>query len=142
MADENILELTFKEITTSNQLFCQFDDHHGVILLDVKNSFTAEDFKAISRLIDPYYEAHGELMGIIINSKKFPYWTSPENRSQYLNFAQTNHFKFKKAALVMGGFFTKIVVQIAKGRVHPEVKMFKYNRIEEAQSWILGTSVI
>jgi hypothetical protein len=59
-----------------------------------------------------------------------------------LNFAQTNHFKFKKAALVMGGFFTKIVVQIAKGRVHSEVKMFKYNRIEEAQSWILGTSVI
>ena len=138
MTEEKFIELTFKETTTANQLFCQFDDHHGVLLLDVKNPFTQEDFEIISNIIDPYFETRGELSGVIINSKKFPYWSSAQNRSEYLNFASNNHHKFKKAALNMGGFFTKIVARIARGRVHPEIKIFKYNQISEAQDWILG----
>lgn len=132
------IEIIFKEIKTQNELFCQFDDIHGVLLLDVKNPFTVDDFQTIESIIDPFYSTKGELRGIIINSKKFPYWTSAQNRSEYLNFAGNNHHKFKKAALSMGGFFTKIVVRIARGRVHPQVKMFKYNQISEAQDWILG----
>jgi hypothetical protein len=128
----------FKEITTQNELFCQFDDQHGVLLLSVKNPFTKEDFETIEDIINPYYQKHGELDGIIINSKKFPYWTDAQNRRQYFNFASQNHKKFKKAALNMGGFFVKIVARIAKGRVYPEVRIFGYDKIEKAQDWILG----
>lgn len=132
-----IAEITFKEITTPNELFCQFDDQNGVLLLDVKRPFSEEDFAAISNIIDPFFTSRGELKGIIINAKKFPYWKGPLNRQQYINFARDNHFKFKKAALGMGGFFTKIVARIARGRVHPEVRIFKYKQIPAAQSWIL-----
>jgi hypothetical protein len=134
---QNDIELIFKETTTNNELFCQFDDHNGVLLLDVKNPFTADDFQAISNIIDPYFESRGELKGVIINSKKFPYWKGLQNRSEYLNFAGNNHYKFRRAVLSMGGFFTKIVLIAAKGRVHPQVKSFKYNQIAQAQSWIL-----
>lgn len=130
-------EITFKETRTKNELFCQFDDHHGVLLLDVVNPFTEEDFSKISEIIDPYFSEHQELRGIIINSKKFPYWSDARNRAQYLEFARNNHFKFQKVALNMGGFFTKIVARIARGRIHPEVKIFKYNQIEKAQNWVL-----
>lgn len=136
--ESNIIEVTFKELTTNNGLFCQFDDYHGVLFLDVKAPFCEEDFAAITNLIDPYYASKGELAGVIINSKKFPYWSSAQNRSQYLEFASNNHGKFKRAALSMGGFFTKIVVSIARRRVHPEVKIFKYNQVEKAQDWILS----
>ena len=134
---DNFITLTFKEITTANQLFCQFDDHNGVLLLDVKKPFTTEDFNTISSIIDPYFAAHGELKGVILNSKKFPYWISPQNRAQYINFASENHHKFQKAALCMGGFFIKIVLRIARSRVHPVVKSFKFGQIEKAQDWIL-----
>ena len=133
-----VLEVAFKEITSGNGLFCQFDDHHGVLLLDVKKPFTEEDFRTISSIIDPYFSANGELRGIIINSKKFPYWSSAQTRREYMDFAGNNHHKFKRAALSMGGFFTRIVARIARGRVHPEVKVFKYNQIEKAQDWILS----
>lgn len=133
----DIIELTFKEINTPNGLFCQFDEQHGVLLLDVKNPFCAEDFKAISDIIDPYYSSKGELRGLIVNSKKFPHWTSSVNRLEYIEFASNNHHKFKKAALGMGGFFIKILLRIAKSRIHPQVKMFKYQQIDQAQDWIL-----
>jgi len=134
----DILEVIFKEVTSNNGLFCQFDEHHGVLLLDVKNPFTEDDFRTISNIIDPYFAANGELAGVIIHSKKFPYWLSAQNRAQYIDFAGNNHHKFKRAALAMGGFFTKIVARIARGRVHPEIKVFKYNQIEKAQDWILS----
>lgn len=134
---DNSEMVIFKETTTSNKLFCQFDDHYGVLLLDVKNPFNAEDFETILEIIDPYFEQNGELEGIIIHAKKFPYWKGARNRQEYLNFASANHHKFQKAALAMGGFFTKIVARLAKGRVHPEVKIFKHNQIEKAQDWIL-----
>ena len=138
MTTNNIIELTFKEITTENNLFCQFDELNGILLLDVKNPFSVDDFQTILTIIEPYFATHGELGGVIINSKKFPYWFDTQNRTEYLNFASKNHHKFKKVALGMGGFFTKIVARIARGRIYPEVKIFKYNQIEKAQSWILG----
>jgi len=132
-----LMELTFQEITTQNDLFCQFDEKNGVLLLDIKNPLNDDDFATISEIIDPYFAANGELGGIIINSKKFPYWDGARNRRQYVDFAGNNHRKFKKAALCMGGFFVKFLVKIARGRVHPEVQMFKFKKIEAAQSWIL-----
>jgi len=137
MSAENYLEVSFKEITSNNGLFCQFDDHHGVLLLDVKNSFSTEDFKIIEDIIEPYFKQHGELKGVIINSKKFPRWSGFQNRQEYLDFAGNHHHKFKKAALNMGGFFIKIITRIARGKVHPEIKIFKYQQIEKAQEWIL-----
>ena len=137
MSNEVILELTFKEVTTTNGLFCQFDDHHGVLFLDVKNHFTADDFQTIYNIIEPYFRENGELRGIIINSKKFPYWSGAANRREYLDFAYNNHHKFKKAALVMDGFFTKIVARIARDRARPKMKIFKYNQVEQAQDWVL-----
>lgn len=133
----NILEVEFKEVSTSNNLFCQFDEHHGVLLIDVKQPFSQEDFNAISQIVDPYFAEHGPLKGVIVNAKKFPYWTSPRNRQEYIDFASQNHHKFDKAAFSMGGFFTKIVVRIARGKVHPVVKLFRYNQIHKAQNWIL-----
>lgn len=126
----------FKETTTDNQLFCQFDDHYGVLLLDVKNPFNSKDFETISEIIDPYFKQHGGLKGVIIHAKKFPYWKDSRNREEYLNFAKDNHYKFDKAALAMGGFFPRIVAKLAKGRVYPKVKTFKYKQIEKAQDWI------
>lgn len=136
--NDNYIELTFKEVTTDNDLFCQFDDVHGVLLLDIKNRLNEDDFDVISSIIDPYFISKGELSGIIINSKKFPYWKGSKNRFEYLNFASQNHRKFKKCAFCMGGFFMKVIMRIAKDKAHPETKMFKFNQIEQAQDWILS----
>lgn len=135
--EDNYIELTFSELTTDNELFCQFDEQNGVLLLDVKYAFDEDDFEIISSVVDSYFKEHGELKGLIINAKKFPYWKGAKNRAEYLNFANNYHNKFARVAFAMNGFFIKVVMGIAKGRVHPEIKLFKYREIEKAQDWIL-----
>lgn len=137
MTDSNILEIDFHEVTTGNELFCQFDDHHGVLLIDVKKPFSQDDFETISAIVDPYFAEHGPLKGVIVNAKKFPHWTCARNRQEYIDFAGNNHHKFERAAFAMGGFFTKIIIRMARGRVYPTVKLFKHNQIHHAQNWIL-----
>lgn len=136
-SEENYIELSFSELMTDNNLFCQFDDQNGVLLLDVKNNFTKDDFETISSIIDPYFKEHEELKGIIINAKKFPFWKGTKNRLEYVNFVRNNHEKFSRVAFGINGLFIKFIAKIAKGRISSEVKLFKYNQIEKAQSWIL-----
>ncbi len=136
--DRNYIELTFQEITTDNKLFCQFDNIHGILLLDIKNRLNEKDFDAISEIINPYFIKKGELSGIIINAKKFPYWKGSKNRLEYLNFASQNHRKFRKCAFCIGGFFIRVIAKFAKDNAYPEVKMFKFNQVEKAQDWILS----
>ena len=135
-SEENYIELT-SELNTDNDLFCQFDEQNGVLLLDVKNNFNTDDFETILGVVDSYFKEHGELRGIIINSKKFPFWKGAKNRAEYLEFARNNHHKFNKVAFGIGGLFIKFIEKIAKGRIHPEIRLFKYNQIEKAQDWIL-----
>lgn len=135
--DDNLIRLAFHELTTDNDLFCQFDERHGVLLLNVENPFNDDDFRTILSIIDPYFVENGTLRGIIINSKKFPYWTSPHNRAQYLGFASQNHHKFKKIALCMNGFFPKIVLRVARNRIKGLIRIYKFNHIVEAQEWML-----
>lgn len=138
MNNNNDFELTFQETTTKNQLFCQFDDHNGVLLLDIKKyPLTGDDFAVISNIIHQFHQERGQLKGVIIHCKKFPYWKSAQRRQQYINFARNNHYKFKKIALSMNGFFPKVIVRIAKGRIEGQIKLFKFNQIHQAQSWIL-----
>lgn len=134
---KTITQNVFKETTTQNGLFCQFDELHGILFLDVKSNFTQDDFDVISGIIEPYYTKRGRLNGLIINSKKFPYWKGAHNRQEYLYFASNNHQKFKRVALNIGGFFVKIVVGFARNRVEPELKIMKYNQIEASQDWIM-----
>lgn len=137
MEDTEIIELTFKELTTPNELFCQFDDTNGVLFLDVKKPLTKDDFLTILGIIDPYFAEKGELKGLIVNSKKFPKWTSHANRLEYTDFAIQNQHKFQKAALAVGGIFIRITISLLKSKAHPQIKMFKYNQVSEAQDWIL-----
>lgn len=121
----------------TQHLQCSIDDETGVMLLNVGKNLDKNDFDFLQKLIDEYFDAKGEFKGIIINSKKFPYWKGALNREEYKNFAAANHHKFAKVALAMDGFFVRLLPQIVRGRVHPEVKNFAYNQIERADEWIL-----
>ena len=118
-------------------LVCYIEEQNGILLVEIKNTITSKDFAALSRAIDPYYEAHGEFKGIILHSKKFPYWKGAEARREYMYFVENYHYKFKKVAIGMGGFFPKLLPNLAKRFIKPELKNFGYNNVDAAHDWIL-----
>ena len=126
------------EIKIRKPITCYFDETKTVLLVEVKNSLSTEDFTILSQVIDPYYKQHKEFNGIIINSKKFPYWKGTESLRAHISFVQNHHYKTKKVAICMGGFFPKLLPKLARRFVQPEVKNFGYNKIDAANHWILS----
>lgn len=124
------------EIEGRTPITYEFDEAQGVLLVEITSNLTNDDFATLSQVIDPYYNKNGELSGIILNSKKFPYWKGNANFKEYVAFARDNHYKFKKVALTMGGFFPKVVRRIAGRYSQAEVNNFGYDKILPAQKWI------
>lgn len=124
------------EIQAKIPVTCEIEEEQGILLVEINGNLTSEDFAILSGAIDPYYKSHGQFNGIILNSKKFPYWKGNANFKEYVAFARDNHFKFKKVALTMGGFFPKVVRRIAGRYIEAEVNNFGYDKILAAQKWI------
>ncbi len=126
------------EIKKRKPIVCYFDDSKTVLLVEVTNSLSPEDFATLSGLIDPYYAEHKELNGIIINAKKFPYWNGVAGLRAHIDFVQNHHYKTKKVAICIGGFFPKLLPRLARRFIQPELKNFGYNKIEAAHDWTLS----
>jgi hypothetical protein len=48
----------------------------GVLVVEPKSALSAEDFREISRTIDPYIREKGKLTGLLIVAPSFPGWDS------------------------------------------------------------------
>ncbi len=123
-------------VRTRTGMGYQFDEDTKLLLIEPDGNFKDIDFEVLGSFINQHYQLSGELPGVILNSKKFPYWKGVLNFRQYLSFAANNHYKFKKVAMTMNGFLVKVVLSMARGRAHPEIKIFPYNKISAACDWL------
>ena len=46
----------------------------GVLIVAPKGALTVEDFRAISRTVDPYISENGKLTGVVLEVPAFPGW--------------------------------------------------------------------
>lgn len=90
---------------SGNSITCSLDEQNAVLTVEVKSALTKEDFILLSKVIDPFYQRNGELKGIIINAKKFPFWKNYESFSAHISFVRNYHYKTKKIALAAGASF-------------------------------------
>jgi hypothetical protein len=123
---------------SGNYITCSLDEQNAVLIVEVKSALAKEDFILLSKVIDPFYQRNGELKGIIINTKKFPFWKSSESFSAHISFVKNYHYKTKKIALAIDSFLPKLLAKLARRFIHAEVKNFSYNKIDEARDWILS----
>jgi hypothetical protein len=47
-----------------------------VLIVAPKKALTAEDFRAVSRTVDPYISENGKITGLLIEAPSFPRWDS------------------------------------------------------------------
>ena len=46
----------------------------GILLVEPRDALSAEDFREIAAVIDPYIRENGKLTGLLIDAKSFPGW--------------------------------------------------------------------
>ncbi|HXK56000.1 MAG: STAS/SEC14 domain-containing protein [Gammaproteobacteria bacterium] len=109
----------------------------GIVILEPDGALTVGDFEAAAEKIDPFIEERGRLNGLIIRSESFPGWDSFAALTKHLSFVRNHHQKISRVALVTDSPIGKLAEVVAGHFVNAEVKVFKYEELEEARSWIL-----
>ena len=108
----------------------------GIVIFEPTKPLNQKDFEYVNSIVNPYLEQHKELKGVIIRTKQFPGWDSLASIKAHFEFIKTHHEKTKKLAFVTDSSLITAFEHIAKFVVHPEVKEFDYNQLEEAIEWV------
>jgi hypothetical protein len=61
---------------------------------------SADDFREIARVLDPYIREKGKLTGLLIQAKSFPGWESFGALLQHMKFVHDHHRKIDRVAAV------------------------------------------
>ena len=97
----------------------------GVLIVAPKEALTAEDFRAISRTVDPYIRENGKLTGLLIEAPSFPGWDSWGALIEHISVVRDHHRKIERVAAVTDSAILTIAPKIAEHFAHPEFKVFR-----------------
>ena len=108
----------------------------GVLLVEPRSALSPDDFREISRVIDPYINENGKLTGLLIEAGSFPGWDSFGGLIEHMKFVGDHHRKIDRVAVVTDSTLLKIGPQIVEHFVHPEMKVFASGERDKALAWL------
>ena len=115
----------------------KLDEVESIAILEPGGELLESDFISAAKIIDPYIESVGELRGIIIHVKSFPWWDSFSSLIAHLKFVREHHKKVSRIAFVTDSPIGSFAEKIANHFVNAEVKNFEFGELETSRKWIL-----
>ena len=108
----------------------------GVLSVTPKGALTADDFRAVSRTVDPYISENGKLTGLIIEAPSFPGWENFAALIGHIRFVRDHHRKIERVAVLTDSTILTIAPKIAEHFAHPEFKVFRSGERPDALAWL------
>jgi hypothetical protein len=112
----------------------------GVLIVEPKEALTAEDFRAVSRTVDPYISENGKLTGLLIEAPSFPGWDSFGALIERMRFVRDHQRNIERVAAVTDGTISALAPKITEHFAHAEFKVFKGGERAAALAWLRGPS--
>ena len=110
----------------------------GLLIVEPRDALTAEDFRMVSRTVDPYIAKNGKLTGLLIDAPSFPGWKSFGALVEHMKFVRDHHRKIDRVAAVTDSKILTIAPKIAEHFAHPEFKVFRSGERASALAWLQG----
>ena len=108
----------------------------GTLVVEPKSALSAEDFREISRSIDPYIREKGKLTGLLIEAASFPGWDSFGTFIEHLKFVYGHQRNIDRVAIVTDAAPLKVAPTIAQHFAHPEFRAFASGERKKALEWL------
>ena len=105
------------------------------IEIEASGKFQIGDFDKLEKVIDKLINEHGSI-NILANSTHFEGWDDVSAMQRHFSFVQSHHGKVDKFAVIIGPWWQNFMLGFAKIFMHPKVRAFEPNEIEEAKKWL------
>lgn len=114
------------------------DTVHSILYVRPKAALTADDFRQLTKQVDPFIETNGTLAGLIIETPSFPGWDNLAGMVAHFRFVHDHHKYIKKIALVTDSPVGGIAERLASHFIAAEIKHYPLGQLTSAQQWIAG----
>lgn len=114
------------------------DEDKGIAILEPDGALSKDDFESAAKIIDPYIEKTGQLHGLIIHTKSFPGWDSFAALFSHFRFVKEHHRKISRVAISTDSMVGHFAETVASHFVNAEIKLFSFQELEKAKSWVAG----
>ena len=119
-------------------LSVEIDEVNGIAILEPDGALSKGDFELAAKIIDPYINKTGQLNGLIIHTKSFPGWDSFAALFSHLRFVKEHHRKISRVAISTDSMVGHFAETVASHFVNAEIKLFSFQELEKAKSWVAG----
>ncbi|MER5673649.1 STAS/SEC14 domain-containing protein [Pseudonocardia alni] len=107
----------------------------GIAVVRVDRPLRAADFDRLTREIESWSAAHGELGGLVLVAPSFPGWENVEGMVRHVTFVLREHRRVHRIALAVDGLLPTVAPALAGAVLHPAVKHFAHRDVEAAIAW-------
>lgn len=115
----------------------KLDSENSILYLWPKSALEQGDFVQLAKIVDPYIEATGGLVGLIIETNSFPGWEDFTALAAHFRFVKNHHRHIKMVALVTDSAIGNIAEHLATHFVSAQIKHFNSSESEAARHWVM-----
>jgi hypothetical protein len=134
-ADERDEAVRWLESLPGRLATTRIDPAAGVVVVDVPQALRREDVEVIASAVEGWLADHAELPGLVLHAASFPGWENVGALVQHLRFVGGHQGRIGRVALAVDGQPVGIAARVAGTLLHPEVRQFAADRLDEAVAW-------
>ena len=108
----------------------------GILIITPQGALSADDFREVAAVADPYIADKGQLTGLMIRAASFPGWDSFASLIEHLKFVRDHHRKIARVAAVTDSGFIKVARAVARHFAQPDIRQFPHDQEVRALAWL------
>jgi hypothetical protein len=110
----------------------------GVVVVEVSEPLRTGDFVVLAEVIDGWLADHTTLPGLVVHTRRVPGWATPGSLLRHLGFVRSHHRRIERVAMASDTRAAAVLPQVATRLLHPRVRAFGYDRLDDAIAWAGG----
>jgi len=110
-------------------------DRGNLVEVAVTGTMKSEDFKEFGEKADAVIKEYGDIR-VLIDASGFNGWDNLDAAEHHFSFVKKHHEKVERLAIVAGHTWQHWLAAMVRVFVHPEVKIFDKDQVEEARKWV------
>lgn len=110
----------------------------NMLRITASGELKAEDFAQVAPQADALIKKYGTLR-LLLDGSGLNGWEDMAALEKHMDFVKTHHQHVERIALIAGHSWQHWLAGMIKVFVHPEIRIFDKNKVEEAQKWLKAT---
>ncbi|MFC5235957.1 STAS/SEC14 domain-containing protein [Pseudonocardia zijingensis] len=107
----------------------------GVVLVEVSEPLRTADFVLLAEIVDGWLAEHPTLTGLVVHTRRVPGWATLGSLLRHVGFVRGHHRRIDRLALASDSRAASVAPRVITRLIHPEVRAFGYDRLDDAIAW-------